>query len=69
MEESLIVINGKTLTAGQAITIRVALENFALMLTKDDGPIFGIEMHYMDRIQEIRRTMNNEHNRLFEAKV
>ncbi len=55
--EPLITVNGHTLTDGQAMTLRCALESFATELSGNDevgkiGPL------YLERVQEIRRLMH-----------
>ena len=49
VKEPHILINGYRLTDGQAMTIRVAIEYFALGLQE-----IGDEVGYLDRIAEIR---------------
>jgi hypothetical protein len=60
-EEPEIIINGDTLTNGEAMTIRVALESFAADLHRDG---LGDDAHgkrmtegYLRAIENIRRSM------------
>lgn len=61
MSEPSITINGAVLTEGQAMTVRVALEDFASYLHADGlGPDkIGTDMTagYLRNIREIRRLM------------
>jgi hypothetical protein len=56
--EASITINGHQLTSGQSMTIRVALENFAMDLSQDglgdDALGLAIRDGYLTRIREIR---------------
>ena len=55
--EAIITINGQTLTMGQSMTIRVAIENFAMCLTSglgEDETGRAICERYKSRIKEIR---------------
>ena len=55
-----ITINGRKLTTGQAMTVRVAIETFAMAITDDiaKGDMQGddsvLEHAYLARIREIR---------------
>jgi hypothetical protein len=60
-EEAEIIVNGQVLTSGQSMTLRVALEGFALNL-KEEG--LGDDEHgkemtklYLDRVSEIRKVL------------
>lgn len=57
--EADITINGETLTFGQAMTVRVALESFASHLIEnrlgEDDIGKNICRGYLDRISEIRK--------------
>ena len=59
--EALITINGSALTPGQAMTIRVAIETFAIDLADnglgDDPHGQAMTSGYLKAIQEIRRMM------------
>lgn len=64
MKESNIVINGMSLSTGQAMTVRIALEAFWIDLISDG---LGEDEHgktmtqaYINRIREIREIMNKE---------
>lgn len=55
-----IVINGHRLLSAQAMTIRVAIETFAVALGEglgDDNHGRSLSKLYMKRIEEIRRYM------------
>ena len=62
--EPTITINGTTLSIGQAMTMRVAINNFLMDLQEDDfmqtlgeiGPL------YRDRVHEIVKLMMGETN-------
>jgi hypothetical protein len=54
MRDPLITINGKPLSDAQAMTVRVAIENFASDLNDPDFNVGPIEVHYKQRIAEIR---------------
>lgn len=61
MKEANITINGRLLTTGQAMTIRVAIESFAMDLSNDG---LGEDAHgkmmaklYLERISEIRQIL------------
>lgn len=63
MNEPTIIINGHTLTPGQAMTVRVAIESFAMSLRETANPL-GNDLHgkrmtdgYQKSIDEIRRAM------------
>jgi len=63
MNEPHIIINGQTLTPGQAMTVRVAIESFAGDLYSRENPL-GTDEHgtrmtenYKRLIDEIRRAM------------
>lgn len=61
MSEPAITINGRPLTEGQAMTMRVALENFAMDLTEglgDDEHGKLMTGLYRARIAEIRTFMS-----------
>lgn len=59
MSEPEITINGTELSEGQAMTIRVALETFALTLTDEglgtDGIGEALCKGYLARVDDIRR--------------
>ena len=58
MSEPTITINGVFLTQAQAMTVRVAIENFAIDLTGElKEEIGGIGQSYLERIAEIRKAM------------
>ncbi len=66
MNEPLIQINGYTLSEGQAMTIRVALESFNIDLINDG---LGDDSHgrkmteiYQERINEIRAYLYSQFN-------
>jgi hypothetical protein len=56
--EADITINGKRLTGGQSMTVRVAIEHFALWLATegcgDDEHGKRMNAAYLERIREIR---------------
>lgn len=57
MSEWQITINGRALTTGQAMTVRVALESFALSLRDglgDDEHGKAMTAAYIARVEEIR---------------
>ncbi len=59
--EPTITVNGQTLNTGQAMTMRVAMETFAIDLTcarmaKTDT-VNAIDQAYLIRIREIRQFM------------
>ena len=61
-EEPVITINGQMLTNAQAMTMRVAMENFALFLQPrnvlgDDTCAVLTRAGYIARIAEIRQVM------------
>ncbi len=57
MSEPNIIINGQQVTSAMSMTIRVAIENFAVDL--DDGRMHSkIGEAYKERIQEIRTLMH-----------
>ncbi len=53
MDEPRIIINGIELGTGQAMTIRVAIENFAMDL-QGESEYGAIGLAYLERISEIR---------------
>lgn len=61
MSEPTITVNGYQLSLGQAMTVRVALETFALTLSHEglgsDQTGKGICAGYLARINEIRSMM------------
>lgn len=61
--EALVTINGHTLTVGQSLTIRVALESMAADLTSnglgDDEHGQTMVTGYLARIREIRGMMQS----------
>ncbi len=63
-KEPEIIINGVHLGAGAAMTIRVAIENFAMDLQTDglgkDKLGVSICKGYLDRINDIRKAMFSE---------
>lgn len=64
MTEPNIVINGVQLTVAQSMTVRVAIESFAMDLQRNglgnDETGKAIAKGYLDRIWEIRETMGLE---------
>lgn len=56
-----IVVNGHRLTEGQAMAVRVAMGNFAIMLTDDDAFIQGVGVelsrNYKNRLTEVHGYM------------
>ena len=71
--EPKIIINGHRVSAGAAMTLRVALENFAMFLSepnclgKDEN---GLEMRdgYIRQLHEIRKVMYPENHLTEERK-
>lgn len=65
MTEADITINGKNLSVGQAMTVRVALESFAMSLVQegcgDDEHGKAMTAAYINRIAEIRLKMYSRH--------
>lgn len=61
MSEPTIIINGQQLTDAQAMTVRVAIEHFAVDLAErglgNDERAKAISKGYLDRIGEIRRAI------------
>lgn len=61
IHEPVITINGATLHTGHAMTVRVALENFAIDLQNnglgDDEHGQRMTRHYLTAIQAIREIM------------
>lgn len=61
--EPIITINGKTLSIGQAMTVRVAIESFMLDLDADglgdDDTGRQMTANYKARINEIRKLIHN----------
>lgn len=53
-----ITINGKRLTAAQAMTVRVAIQSFAMELEHPWNEYGPIGPAYLDRIQELNALMN-----------
>ncbi len=61
--EPAIIVNGHTLTEGQAMTVRVAIEMFAVDLRSglgDDQHGRVLTAIYLDRIREIRALIFQE---------
>lgn len=63
-DEPIIIINGVKLTPGEAMTVRVALETWAMELQNDPGCL-GVDEHgrrmvagYLSAIRDIRRIMS-----------
>ena len=61
MDEPAIIISGKMLSAGQAMTLRVALESFAMTVSAeglgDDEHGKKMAAAYLARVDEIRAFM------------
>lgn len=57
MTEPSITINGVQLTPGQAMTVRVAIEMFAMQIAEPDFEIGPIGSLYQASIAEIRKVM------------
>ena len=58
--EASVTIDGTQLTPGQSMTVRVALEMFAMDLTEHGAPADGTtEAGYLRCINEIRRMRRN----------
>lgn len=61
-DEPAITINGQPLDVGQSMTVRVAIETFAMCLEDgmmDDANDKALVAAYRARIVEIRRLMHN----------
>ena len=62
-EEPKITINGVELSHGQSMTVRVALEAYAMQLSTDglgeDPTGKDITQNYLNRIDEVRRMIFN----------
>jgi len=60
-DEATIGINGTWLTYGQSMTVRVAIETFAMQVSQmglgDDPTGKGIAANYLARVQEIRELL------------
>lgn len=68
MQEPSITINGKQLSEGQAMAIRVAIESFALDMDTnglgEDDHGEKMTQAYLSRIREIRELMKSEHGQI-----
>jgi len=67
VSEPTITVNGTELSEGQAMTVRVALETFAFMLSHEglgeDETGIAICRAYLARIEEVRAMMFREATR------
>ena len=61
MTEPAITIGGVKLTEAQAMTVRVALSNFASVLEHEEAAemLGSIGKHYRKRVHEVRALMGN----------
>lgn len=60
MNEPSITINGTQLTAAQAMTVRVAIQIFAMDLMQPDNEIGEIGPLYLQRIGEINEMIQSK---------
>lgn len=56
-DEPLITVNGIPLTIGQSMTMRVALQCFAMTLCENGIADSPIEVAYKERVEEINNIM------------